>query len=125
VTAGASRVVLLGLLFAWSAAGLGKAAAPAPVARMQPASVAQAFYEAWRLKAPQAARRLGTADAVDTLFGVRWRAMAFEGCAQREEGGFECVFRDARDDLSLAMVLEGGASAGGYNVSELSFSSAE
>ena len=90
-----------------------------------PKLVAQKLYRAWHLKARRVALKVAAKEAVEKLFGVRWRAMKFEGCKQLEEGGFECVYRDARNDLSMAMIVDGGASAGGYNVASVSFSTEE
>ncbi len=89
-----------------------------------PQVAASRLYEAWRAGRRAAALRVATAEAVDKLFGVRRRAMKFEGCRSREEGGFQCVYRDARLDLSLAMEVDGGASAG-YSVTSVSLSSEE
>ena len=122
---GAGRAIkrpALFLLLAWAFIGLDQAEAKTSL-RTSPSSVAQALFQSWRLKAPKSARAVATDEAVDKLFGVRWRAMKFEGCSQRDEGGFECVYRDRKNDLSLAMIVDGGASVGGYNVTSLSFSS--
>lgn len=89
-----------------------------------PQVAASRLYEAWRAGRRPAALRVATPEAVDKLFGVRRRAMRFEGCRNREEGGFQCIYRDARLDLSLAMEVDGGASAG-YSVISVSFSSEE
>lgn len=51
--------------------------------------------------------------------------MKLESFKRRDEGGLECVYRDAKNDLSVAMIVEGGVSVGGYNVSSLSFSTEE
>ena len=51
--------------------------------------------------------------------------MKFEGCSRRDEGGFECIYRDKKLDLSIAMIVDGGVSAGGYNVTSVNFSSEE
>jgi hypothetical protein len=89
-----------------------------------PKVAASRLYDAWRGGRRPAALRVATPEAVDKLFGVRRRAMKFEGCRNKEEGGFQCVYRDARLDLSLAMEVDGGASAG-YSVVSVSFSSEE
>lgn len=89
-----------------------------------PKVAASRLYNAWRAGSRSAALRVATPEAVDKLFGVRRRAMRFEGCHNKEEGGFQCVYRDARLDLSLAMEVDGGASAG-YSVTSVSFSSEE
>jgi hypothetical protein len=93
--------------------------------RTNPAQVAQRLYQAWHLKSQKSALKVADKDAVDKLFGVHWRAMTFEGCHRRDEGGFECVYRDAKNDFSLAMIVDGGVSVGGYNVASLSFSTEE
>lgn len=100
------------------------AATPAASSK-SPKAVAQRLYQAWRLRTRVSAQRVAAPEAVDKLFGVKWRSMAFKGCRQREEGGFECVYHDAKNDFSLAMIVEGGASMGGYNVASLSFSTEE
>ena len=112
------------LLLAWPLLGLGGAvAASAP--NSKPAAVAQKLYQAWRVRNAPAARKVADPEAVDKLFGVKWRTMKFKGCQQREKGGFECIYLDVKDDFSLAMIVEGGASLGGYNVASLSFSTEE
>ena len=118
-----ARAALL-LILAWPLVGSGEVAAKPPV-RSSATSVAQSLYQSWRARSPRAARRVAADEAVQKLFGVRWRAMKFEGCTQRDQGGFECIYRDGKADLSMAMIVEGGASLGGYNVSSLSFSSEE
>ena len=98
---------------------------PSRDVRTNPARVAQQLYQAWHLKSQKSAVKVADKDVVDKLFGVRWRAMKFEGCHHRDEGGFECVYRDAKNDFSMAMIVDGGVSVGGYNVASLSFSSEE
>jgi hypothetical protein len=123
----AQRVLLLlvlAMMMAWPLSGLGKATSVnAPNGK--PVLVAQKLYQAWRANGRAAARKVADPDAVDKLFGVKWRVMKFEGCQQRDEGGFECIYRDLKNDFSLAMIVEGGASLGGYNVASLSFSTEE
>ncbi|HEV8080617.1 MAG TPA: hypothetical protein VGP43_07890 [Chitinophagaceae bacterium] len=90
-----------------------------------PKAVAQQLYLYWHLKNKKAALKIADKDAVGKLFSVKWRSMKLESFKRRSEGGFECVYRDAKNDLSIAMIVEGGASVGGYNVSSLSFSTEE
>ena len=90
-----------------------------------PALVAKKLYAAWHLRSRRSALRVADKSAVTKLFSTRWRVMHFEGCKNRDEGGFECIYRDKKLDLSLAMIVDGGVSAGGYNVTSLSFSSEE
>jgi len=94
-----------------------------PVQIMIPRLAAQKLYQAWHLKNRRAALKAADKEAVNKLFGARWRAMKFEGCSHRDEGGFECIYRDTKIDLSIAMIVDGGISAGGYNVVSVSFSS--
>lgn len=109
------------LAVALAAAGPAAAAMP-----RSPQAAAQGLYKAWQAKSRKSARPYADAAAIDKLFGVRRQPMIFKGCSVREEeGGFECLFLDRASGLSLAMVVEGGASVGGYNVSALSFSSEE
>jgi hypothetical protein len=91
----------------------------------EPKLVAQKLYAAWHLKNKKSALKIADKDAINKLFSVKWRAMKFEGCNRRDEGGFECIYRDAKIDFSLAMIVEGGVSVGGYNVTSLSFSTEE
>ena len=91
-----------------------------------PELAAQGLFKAWQAKSRKSARAYADAPAIDKLFAVRRQPMLFKGCTVREEeGGFECLFLERRSGLSLAMVVEGGASAGGYHVGSLSFSSEE
>ena len=99
--------------------------ASAELSKLPPATLAQKLYQAWHVNARKDALKVADKDAVDKLFGVRWRAMAFKGCQPRDEGGFECIYKDAKLDFSLAMIVDGGASLGGYNVASVSFSSEE
>ena len=84
-------------------------------------AAARRLYLAWRAKDKTGAASAADAEAVEKLFGVRWRAMKFKGCRKREEGDFECVYEDARNDLSLAMLAE--RAGRGYRIKSLSFSS--
>lgn len=107
----------------------GLAAPPAHAAtapkRASPQEVSRGLYAAWKAGDRRAARRIAAPQAVAKLFAVRWRALQAKGCALRDEGGFQCVYRDAALDFSVAMDVEGGASVGGYNVVGVSFSSEE
>jgi hypothetical protein len=71
-----------------------------------------------------AALKVAGRETVDKLFSVRWRAMRSKGCRRRDEGGFQCIYYDAKNDLSLAINVDGGASAG-YGVESVSFSTEE
>ncbi len=108
-------------VLAFSATGTALAA----LSKQPPATIARQFYDAWHANSRNAALQVADKQAVDKLFGVHWHAMAFDGCHPRDEGGFECVYKDAKDDFSLAMILDGGASLGGYDVVSVSFSSEE
>jgi len=88
-----------------------------------PDAAAKALYNAWKLKSRKAAMKVADRSAVTKLLSTRWRTMKFEGCKNRDEGGFECIYRDKKLDLSIAMIVDGGVSAGGYNVTSVSFSS--
>jgi hypothetical protein len=86
-----------------------------------PATAARRLYLAWKSRNRKAALKVASDEAVKKLFGVRWRPMKSKGC-ENENGSFECIYHDAKLDLDLAMVVEGGASAG-YHVESISFSS--
>lgn len=119
----AARIFVCALFTALALPATGNAVAG--LSKQPPATIAKQFYDAWHTKSRSAALKVADKKAVDKLFGVRWHAMAFDGCKQRDEGGFECVYKDAKDDFSLAMIVDGGASLGGYNVVSVSFSSEE
>jgi hypothetical protein len=116
----------LGLVLGLAVAGAPTATAAAMTPPQEPAAAAKALFQAWKQRSRKAAAKVAAPEAVEKLFGTRWQAMAFRGCTVREEeGGFECLFVEPRLDLSLAMIVDGGASVGGYNVSSVSFSSEE
>ena len=117
-------LLLVFALSAWPLTGPGRVIS-AGLSRSSPEVLAKSLYQDWRQGKRKAALAIAEKSAVAKLFGVKWRAMTFGGCHVREEGGFECLYTDKANDLSLAMIVEGGASLGGYNISELSFSSEE
>ena len=85
---------------------------------------AKKLYQAWRVGNRKAASRIADKSALNKLFSTRWRPMVFKGCTNiKPEGGFECIYRDRKNDLDLALIFKGGLSAGGYKVVSLSFSS--
>ena len=86
-----------------------------------PSVAAQRLYNAWKKRSKKAALKVASPGAVSKLFSVKWRTMKFTGC-QNTGGSFECIYHDAKNDLDVAMIIEGGASAG-YHVESLSFSS--
>ena len=86
-----------------------------------PRVAAQRLYNAWKMKSRKAGLKVASSEAVSKLFSTKWRPMQFRGC-QNTGGSFECIYRDAKLDLDVAMVVEGGASAG-YHVESVSFSS--
>ena len=47
--------------------------------------------------------------------------MVFKGCSKREEGDFECLYEDRKNDLTLAMLTK--MTRRGYRIKSLSFSS--
>jgi hypothetical protein len=117
------RHLVLAVAAATALSAAGNAAAA--LSKLPPASLARQVYQAWHANSRPAALKVADKEAVDKLFGVHWRAMKFGGCHPRDEGGFECVYKDAKDDFSLAMIVDGGASLGGYNVATVSFSTEE
>lgn len=86
-----------------------------------PGVAAQRLYGAWKKNSKKAALKVASTEAVSKLFSTKWRPMKFKGC-QNTGGSFECIYHDAKNDFDLAMVIEGGMSAG-YHVESLSFSS--
>lgn len=117
-------VLVAASLLITGTASVGTAAFPTRSAQIKdPVLVAKRLYAAWRLRSRRSALRVADKSAVTKLFSVRWRVMRFEGCKNRSEGGYVCIYRDKKLDLSLAMMVDGGVSAGGYSVTSLSFSS--
>src|SRR5829696_5605502 len=76
------------------------------VLNKSPKAVAQKFYQAWHLKDRKSALKIADRAAVNKLFSTRWRVMRFEGCSVRDGGGFECIYRGTKLDLSLAMIVD-------------------
>ena len=95
------------------------------VQNKDPKVVAQRLYQAWHMKDKKAALKVADGSAVAKLFGVKWRPLKLVSFRRREEGGFEAVYRDAKADWSVAMIVDGGISVGGYNVASVSFSTEE
>ncbi|MBX7173993.1 MAG: hypothetical protein K1X72_23685 [Pyrinomonadaceae bacterium] len=94
--------------------------ANAQIFRM-PDAAAQTLYNAWRTKSRTKAKSAAVKSAVEKLFSVRPRVMKFKGCSKREEGDFECIYEDAKNDVTVAMLIENTGRT--YIVKSLSFSS--
>lgn len=109
-----------GELSAQAKSGMLSASAPPRSIFNTADAAAQKLYAAWRAKDKAGAGAAADKEAVEKLFSVRRRAMKFEGCQKREEGDFECIYRDARNDISLAMLAE--KTGRGYRIKSLSFS---
>lgn len=119
-------LLLVALLFT-STQPMRAHAATVPAATMQrgkitdPAVAAARLYNAWKGRNRGTALKVAGRETVDKLLSVRWRAMQSKGCARRDEGGFKCIYYDAKNDLALSIDVDGGASAG-YAVESVSFS---
>lgn len=109
-----------GELSAQTNSGMLSASAPPRAIFKTADAAAQKLYGAWRAKDKAGAGAAADREAVEKLFSVRRRAMKFEGCQKREEGDFECIYRDARNDISLAMLA--AKTLRGYRIKSLSFS---
>lgn len=86
-----------------------------------PPEAAQGLYRAWSKKNRKTARNFAREEAVEKLFGTRRQTMRFKGCTKREEGDFECIYENAKNDLSLAMIVK--IYRAGYRVAAVSFAS--
>jgi hypothetical protein len=87
-----------------------------------PAQAAQNLYAAWQKKNRSKARQVTHDAAIEKLFGVRRQKMVFKGCAKRaEEGDYECLYENRKNDLTLAMLLV--SRRRGFWIQSLSFSS--
>ena len=111
-----------------AAAGGDKAVIPTARAAkfVSPEAAAQGLYKAWRKRSRRAARKVATAGAINTLFGNSWKdwgPMKFKGCEANGTGISTCRYMNNRGGV-LEMEVEGGASAGGYNVTAVSLFSA-
>ena len=86
-----------------------------------PSIAARRLYEAWQAKNRPAADLVATRDAVTKTFGLAPVPLTFTHCQRTGVGEFECVYRNAKDDLEVWFKVLGGASAG-YHVESVSFS---
>ena len=87
----------------------------------RPEDAAQALYRAWRKRDRARAEYVSNNEVVDKLFGVRRRVMIFKGCHKREEGDYECLYEDRKNDITLAMLTH--VRRRGYIIRSISFSS--
>lgn len=89
-----------------------------------PQEASRGLYQAWSKKQRKTAQKFARVEAVEKLFDTRWRTMKFKGCTKREAdegGGYECIYEDAKIDLTIAMIVK--IFRVGYKVTEVSFSS--
>jgi hypothetical protein len=86
-----------------------------------PSMAARRLYDAWQAKNRQAVDVVATRDAVTKLFGLPPVPLTFTHCQRTGVGEFECVYRNANDDLEVWFKVLGGASAG-YHVESVSLS---
>jgi hypothetical protein len=126
----AFRIVVASLIFASAAAP--RATGLRPASHMQgvaslgdlirdPSIAARRLYDAWQARNRQVAEVVATGDAVTKLFGLTPVPLTFTHCQRTGVGEFECVYRNAKDDLEVWFKVLGGASAG-YHVESVSFS---
>ncbi|HEX8734390.1 MAG TPA: hypothetical protein VF721_03655 [Pyrinomonadaceae bacterium] len=94
---------------------------PAQTIIKTPEEAAQGLYRAWSRKNRKTAQNFARAEAINKLFETRRQTMKFKGCAKREEGDYECIYEDAKNDLSLAMIVK--FFRAGARVASVSFSS--
>ena len=86
-----------------------------------PEEAAKGLYKAWISRSRRTADKFARTEAVDKLFGVNRHTMTFKGCHKREEGDFECIYKNQKLDLSFAMIVK--IFRAGYRVTSVSFSS--
>jgi hypothetical protein len=103
-----------------SASDVQAAVAPGDLIR-DPSIAARLLYDAWQAGNRQAAEAVATRDAVTKTFGLTPAPLTFTHCQRTGIGEFECVYRNAKDDLEVWFKVLGGASAG-YHVESVSFS---
>src|SRR5688572_13732606 len=86
-----------------------------------PQEAAQGLFQTWSRKQKKTSQNFARQEAIEKLFGVRKQKMTFKGCTKREEGDFECIYENKKNDLSLAMIVK--IYRAGYRVASVSFSS--
>jgi len=94
---------------------------PAQTLIKTPEEAAQGLYRAWSKKNRKTAQNFAREEAVKKLFETRRRTMKFKGCTKREEGDIECIYKNSKNDLSLAMIVK--FFRAGARVTSVSFSS--
>ena len=67
------------------------------------------------------AKKYANAEAVDKLFGVKRHTMSLTGCTKNDDGDFECIYKNAKFDLSFAFIVKSVGSS--YRVVSITFSS--
>lgn len=86
----------------------------------EPSDAATTLYKAWRARNRSKAENAADAEAVKKLFTARRRTMKFTGCTKREKGDFECIYKDRKNDLTLAMLTR--VTRRGFRIRSLRFS---
>ncbi len=89
-----------------------------------PQSAAAALYSAWRTKNKEKARCAADNEAVDKLFGAKFQPKwKFAGCndeSDTEKGLFQCIYKDASDDL-LSVAFDTFKTKRGWRIRSLTF----
>jgi hypothetical protein len=85
---------------------------------------AQRLYQAWHKGNRSAALRVASSEAVNKLFKEKWRLMKpGKNFCQNRGNGITCIYHDGKGGV-LEIEIDGGVSAGGYNVTSVSLFSA-
>ncbi len=104
------------LIFAFSAA--------AQTTFQTPQSAANALYAAWKTKNKAKAKLAADDKAVEKLFGTKFQPKwKFSGCnneSDTEKGLFQCIYKDASDDL-LSVAFDTFKTKKGWRVRRLTF----
>ena len=93
-----------------------------------PQTAANALYAAWRTKNKIQARAAADNDAIAKLFSTKFQPKwKFAGCndeSDTEKGLFQCVYKDASDDL-LSVAFDTFKTKRGWRIRSLTFGAEE
>lgn len=108
--------LILCLVFAFSVA--------AQTIYKTPQAAANALYSAWRVKNKAKARTAAGDKAIEKLFSTRFQPKwKFAGCndqSETEKGLFQCVYKDASDDI-LSVAFDVIKTKRGWRIRWLTF----
>ena len=112
--------IVLGLFFCC----IFSLSAAAQISFKTPKAASDALYQAWRTKNRAKAKLVANNSAIDKLFSTRFQPKwKFAGCTDEsdtEKGRWQCVYKDASDDL-LSVAFDVFKEKRGWRVRTLTF----